>query len=154
MDSLCHVRNNVRYVLWWRTVYVIPRVLFWCATRAINSKITLSWAHKPFATRLHMLFYILCIDVVYVYHWLHLRISMVSLRSLWAYQFTGNWTYKPMHDRANGRILWHFYMLTRYTVPIFLCNNGIQKSSIIGDGCHDNCNCMKNAISMPFVGSS
>ena len=27
-----------------------------CATREINTKITLSWAHKPFATGLHTLF--------------------------------------------------------------------------------------------------
>ena len=29
-----------------------------CATREINTKITLSWAHKQFATRVHALFYI------------------------------------------------------------------------------------------------
>ena len=30
-----------------------------CATREINTKITLSWAHKQFATQVHTLFYIL-----------------------------------------------------------------------------------------------
>ena len=45
------------YVLLWRTVYALTRVLFWCyfprccATREINTKITLSWVHKQFATR-------------------------------------------------------------------------------------------------------
>ena len=29
-----------------------------CATREINTKITLSWTHKQFATRVHTLFYI------------------------------------------------------------------------------------------------
>ena len=29
-----------------------------CTTREINTKITLSWAHKQFATRVHTLFYI------------------------------------------------------------------------------------------------
>ena len=29
-----------------------------CATREINTKITLSWAHKQFATRVHTFFYI------------------------------------------------------------------------------------------------
>ena len=29
-----------------------------CATREINTKITLSWAHKQFTTRVHTLFYI------------------------------------------------------------------------------------------------
>ena len=30
----------------------------WCATQEINTKITLLWAHKQFATRVHTLFYI------------------------------------------------------------------------------------------------
>ena len=30
MDSLCHVRNTIMYVLSWRTVYVSTRVLYWC----------------------------------------------------------------------------------------------------------------------------
>ena len=30
----------------------------WCATWEINTKITLSWAHKQFAARVHTLFYI------------------------------------------------------------------------------------------------
>ena len=62
MDSLCRVRNIIMYVLLWRTVYALTRVLFWClfpcATREINTKITLEWAHKQFATRVHTLFYI------------------------------------------------------------------------------------------------
>ena len=52
------------YVLLWRTVYALTRLLF-CVffprcrvTREINTKITLSWAHKQFATRVHTLFYI------------------------------------------------------------------------------------------------
>ena len=30
MGSLCRVRNKIMYVLLWRTVYVLTRVLFWC----------------------------------------------------------------------------------------------------------------------------
>ena len=30
MDSLCRVRNKIIYVLLWRTVYALTRVLFWC----------------------------------------------------------------------------------------------------------------------------
>ena len=30
MDSLCRVRNKIMYVLLWRTVYVLTRLLFWC----------------------------------------------------------------------------------------------------------------------------
>ena len=30
MDSLCRVRNKIMYVLLWRTVYALTRVLFWC----------------------------------------------------------------------------------------------------------------------------
>ena len=30
MDSLCLVRNKIMYVLLWRTVYALTRVLFWC----------------------------------------------------------------------------------------------------------------------------
>ena len=56
MDSLCLVRNKIMYVLLWRTVYALTRVLFWCLF--INTKIILSWARKQFATRVHTLFYI------------------------------------------------------------------------------------------------
>ena len=60
MDSLC-VRNKIMYELLWRTVYALLGCYFgvysprWCAARAINTKITLSWAHKQFATRVHAL---------------------------------------------------------------------------------------------------
>ena len=37
-------------------------VIFCCATREINTKITLSWAHKQFATRVHTLFSIYTYD--------------------------------------------------------------------------------------------
>ena len=30
IDSLCRVRNKIMYVLLWRTVYALTRVLFWC----------------------------------------------------------------------------------------------------------------------------
>ena len=30
MDSLCHVRNKIMYVLSWQTVSALTRVLFWC----------------------------------------------------------------------------------------------------------------------------
>ena len=30
MDSLCSVKNKIMYVLLWRTVYALTRVLFWC----------------------------------------------------------------------------------------------------------------------------
>ena len=30
MDSLCHVRNKLMYVLLWQTVSVLIRLLFWC----------------------------------------------------------------------------------------------------------------------------
>ena len=30
MDSLCRKRNKIVYVLLWRTVYALIRVLFWC----------------------------------------------------------------------------------------------------------------------------
>ena len=61
MDSLCHVRNKIMYVLLWRTVYALKcyfgvYFLSCCTTWEINTKITLSWAHKQFATRVHALF--------------------------------------------------------------------------------------------------
>ena len=61
MDSLCRGRNEIMYVLLWRTVYALTRVLFWCLfplllRNEINTKITLLWAHKQFATRVHTLF--------------------------------------------------------------------------------------------------
>ena len=55
------MRNKMMYVLWWRTVYALTGVLFWCL---FPSKITLSWAHKQFATRVHKLFYISQISTV------------------------------------------------------------------------------------------
>ena len=61
MDSLCRVKNKIMYVLLWRTVYALTLVLFWCLFPELRShrhKITLSWAHKQFATRVHSLFYI------------------------------------------------------------------------------------------------
>ena len=62
--SLCHLRNKIMYVLLWWTVFALTRVLFWCLFPSLlcNSdiyiKITLSWAHKQFDTRVHTLFYI------------------------------------------------------------------------------------------------
>ena len=56
---------RIMYVLEWRTVYALTRGLLWClypscvATREINTKITLEWAHKQFVTRVHTLFYFL-----------------------------------------------------------------------------------------------
>ena len=60
MDSLCRVWNKVMYVLLWRTVYALTRGCYFgvyfprcCANWEINTKITLSWAHKQFSTRVH-----------------------------------------------------------------------------------------------------
>ena len=63
MEALCRVRNKIIYILLWQTVYALTRVFFCvyfprcCATREINTKITLSWAHKHFAMRVQTLFY-------------------------------------------------------------------------------------------------
>ena len=54
-DTLDHVRNKTMYVVEWRTVYALNWDIFWClfprccATREINTKITLPWAHKQFS---------------------------------------------------------------------------------------------------------
>ena len=48
MVSSCHVRNKIMYVLSWRTVSALTRVLIWC--------LTLSWALKQFVIRIHTLF--------------------------------------------------------------------------------------------------
>ena len=56
MDSLCRVRNRIIYVLsWWIFFHSLdsPRGF---STREVNTKITLSWAQKQFATRVHTLF--------------------------------------------------------------------------------------------------
>ena len=39
----------------------------YCATREINNKITLSWAHKQFATRVHTLFYASTYIILIIY---------------------------------------------------------------------------------------
>ena len=62
IDSLYRVRNKITYVLSWRAVSALTRMLFWCLFPSLlrNSengpKITLSWALKPFVTRVHALF--------------------------------------------------------------------------------------------------
>ena len=55
-------KNKILYVLSWRTVSAVTRVLFLCLfresrkAREINRKITLSWALKQFVIRVHTLF--------------------------------------------------------------------------------------------------
>ena len=81
MDSLCHVRNKMMFVLSWQTVYVLTWVLFWCLFPSLlrnsgnkhQNNPVLS-AFKRFATQVHSLLYIymypsnyahmLCCDLV------------------------------------------------------------------------------------------
>ena len=72
MDSLCCVGSRIMYALTSWAVYALTRlrVLFWClfpsllCNLGINTKITLSWAHRQFATQIHTLFYIYpCADL-------------------------------------------------------------------------------------------
>ena len=50
---LFHVRNWGMYVFsWWMVYALLTWVLFQCLFY-INTKITLLWAHKPFANRIH-----------------------------------------------------------------------------------------------------
>ena len=50
--------------------FIMPCMYFgayflrWTATREINTKITHSWAHKPLASRVFLLFYIYAVDRV------------------------------------------------------------------------------------------
>ena len=50
MDSLCHVRNKIMYVLSWWTVSALTRVLIWCLFPSLLHNLgnkhqkTLSWA--------------------------------------------------------------------------------------------------------------
>ena len=60
MGSSCRIRNEMMYVLPWRTVSVeryfgvyLPHCF---ASREINTKITLSWVHKQVACLAHTLF--------------------------------------------------------------------------------------------------
>ena len=55
IDLLCRVRNKIIYALSWRTVSELTGVLFWCN----KHQITLLWAHRQFAMRVHTLFYII-----------------------------------------------------------------------------------------------
>ena len=46
------------YVLLWRTVYALTRVLFWCLFPSLFPKyLSLSWGYKQFVTRVHALLY-------------------------------------------------------------------------------------------------
>ena len=64
MDSLWCVRNRIMYVLSWRTVYALTRVLFWCLFPELlcnsenkhqnNTRVSA----KQFATRVLTLFFI------------------------------------------------------------------------------------------------
>ena len=64
INSLCHVRNKIMYVLLWQTVSALSPVLFWCLFPSLfrNSgnkhQITLSWVHKQSSMRVHTLFFI------------------------------------------------------------------------------------------------
>ena len=53
IESLCRVRNKIMYVLSWRTVSPLTRVLFGVY---LNTKINLSWALKQFVTRVYTSF--------------------------------------------------------------------------------------------------
>ena len=62
MDSLRRVRYKIMYALSRRTLYALSRVLFLVFVSLVaaqfegkHTKITLSWAHKQFTTRLHTL---------------------------------------------------------------------------------------------------
>ena len=68
IDSLCRVRNKIMYVLLWRTVYALTRVLL-CNSGNKHQK-TLSWAHKQFATRVNTLFLFDCM-LTCVPQWIH-----------------------------------------------------------------------------------
>ena len=96
MDSLCRGRNEIMYVLSWRTVSALTRVGYFgiyfprCfATREINTKITFSWALKRFFTRVHTLF---SIYYTYPHNYEHKALSRLvnrkktphtSVRCLW-----------------------------------------------------------------------
>ena len=45
MDLLCRVRNKIMYVLLWRTVYALTRVLFWCLFPSLlrNNPLVSAW---------------------------------------------------------------------------------------------------------------
>ena len=57
-------KNNLIYVLSWRPIYALTRVLFWCLFPSLlrnsrkNAKITLVWANNLFTTGVHALFFI------------------------------------------------------------------------------------------------
>ena len=59
---VCHVRNEIMYVLSWRTVIVLTQVLYWyllpssLGNAGNKTKITLSWGLNWFVTRVHTLF--------------------------------------------------------------------------------------------------
>ena len=63
IGSLCRVRKQIMYLLSWITVYSLTRVSFgvyfsrYLTTREVNIEITLSRAHKQFATWVHTIFY-------------------------------------------------------------------------------------------------
>ena len=62
MDLLCHVRNNIMYVLSWQTVSALTQLLFGYLHLLLlrnpgnKHQITLIWALKQFVTRVHTLF--------------------------------------------------------------------------------------------------
>ena len=106
-DSSCRVRNKVMYVL---SIHALTRVLIWClfpplcATLEINTKITLPWAHKLLATRVHTLYIILCI-ILYVYIIYHIIYIYIFSR-------TCIWTVSHfIHASMPGKY-WMYFMYT------------------------------------------
>ena len=85
-----------------------------CATREINTKITLLWAHKQFATRVHTLFYMNNGAGNTVECWYNPAQHYIILHMIWQWQQEWlNHIHKRhlishLHGWAMGCLLWGF----------------------------------------------
>ena len=102
---------RIMYVLAWRTVYALTRVLFWCLW--MNTKITFEWVHKQFVTRVYTLFYFLH-DITNPWMTLktrifthHSRVSLARFTFCWwrhnRLAMTSQWQDKTIVTRKRGK---------------------------------------------------
>ena len=82
MDSLCRVRNEIIYVLLWRTDYALTRVLFWCLFPSLlrnsgnkhqNNPLVSAWTFRHAST-----YIIIYISRPLMRMWLHIH-ALISM---------------------------------------------------------------------------
>ena len=103
MDSLCRVRTKTMYVLLWRTVYALTRVLFWCLFPSLLRNSGNEHQDNPL-------------------------VSALTVRHASAYIILYIFTHISSNDEINSMLLWKqssvldsFKILGNNSIMYFLC---------------------------------